>query len=104
MKTSLVLSIPVAAIVSFASFGIAQAQECTDPQTIATEECRPLTRAEVREEARKAGASVMEAGECPNVTAAKTPEGKVRSRAEVRREAAEAVRTGKPIDMGECPA
>mgnify|MGYP000751070988 CR=1 FL=1 len=87
------------------TFSSVQAQECTeedatDPHRL---DCKPLTRAEVKAEAKKAGAKIVDSGECPNYPVAKSAAGKIRTRAEVRREAAEAAKMDKVIDMGECP-
>ncbi len=107
MKRSSALLIPFAVGLAFTVNTHAQSQsgECyaEDSAAKALAECKPLTRAEVKAEVEKVGASTTGVGECPNVAAAPTQAGMVRTRAAVRQEARQAVAPGKSIDLGECP-
>ncbi|MFK7965797.1 MAG: hypothetical protein AB8C46_17680 [Burkholderiaceae bacterium] len=113
MKRTLALSIPFAAglaisvglAVAVSAHAQSQSGECyaEDAPAKALAECKPLTRAEVKAEVEKVGASTTDVGECPNIAAAPTQAGMVRTRAAVRQEAKQAVAQGKSIDLGECP-
>lgn len=104
MYKHLALTIPFVLGLTFAGLAHAQSGECdaTGPK-IDTTGCTPMTRAEVKAEVEKIGATTTGVGECPDVAAAPAKNGMVRTRVEVRREAKQAVATGKAVDLGECP-
>ncbi len=104
MNKQLFLALPFVVGLAFAGMAQAQNGECdAEGPKIDTTGCTPMTRAEVKAEVEKLGATTTGIGECPDIAAAPTEAGMVRTRAEVRREAKQAVAAGKTIDLGECP-